>query len=245
MKIIRNEELQTWTLVPIEGHEIETLASIIAVLEPGGELSYGGRSRDGETRKFCVLHLHVGAKREERSETKGNVTIYSTEYVGGIKLVLCGSTEEDKDAVWSVRHGALYSGHLVLLDVVEVDGKQSIVTTAGHCKHCGANLLETEWKTCDACAAKCEHVYIRGAIHGGGTDIGVGEFCSICGRGKPKPEGERKKSIIEQHLDVENELGIPVLHEVEGCPPVSSKNFVEMNRTMRRYAKSLKHKVSA
>lgn len=242
MKIIRNEESQTWTLVPVEDGETEVLTSIVAMLKPEDELSYGGRSRDdGES---CKLHLHVGANREPRIETRGNVTIERTVYVGGVELVLRGSTEEDKNEIWSVRYGAVYSG-LIFLGEIEVDGKKAIIVTAGRCKHCGAALLNPEWQTCDTCAAKCEHNYVKGAVHGGSTDIGVGEFCDICGRGKPRPEGEREKSLIEKHLEVEKELGILVSHKVAGIPFVSSQEIVGANRLARRYAKSLQRNVSA
>lgn len=246
MKIIRNEISQTWTLVPVEEGEAEVLTSFAAMLKPEDELSYGGRS--GDDHMTCKLHLHVGASREPRTTTRGNVTIHRTVYVGGVELILRGTTETDKNEIWSVRYGAVYSG-LIFLGETEVDGKKAIVVTAGRCKHCGAAQLNPEWQTCDACAAKCEHNYVKGAVHGGSTDIGVGEFCDICGRVKPRPEGGREKSAIEHHLEVEKELGIPVFHKIEGTPLVSSQDIVSANRLARRYTrsalKSLRRNVSA
>jgi hypothetical protein len=243
MKIVRNDKLATWTLVPVEEGEIEILASIAAVLKPEDKLSYGGREQDGG-RKFCLIHLHAGAKKERQSKTEGNITINQSVYVGGVELVLRGSTEEDKDEVGSIRDSCFFGGEPIYLGETEVDGKKAIVITGGRCKFCGAGLLEPEWNTCDACAAKCEHNYIRGVIHGGGTDIGVGEFCDICGRGK-KIKGERKKTIIEQHLNLEKELGIPVIHGVGRREvPLTTQEVVEINRLTRRHTKSLQRKVS-
>jgi hypothetical protein len=170
-------------------------------------------------------------------------------HVDGIELILRGSAEEDKNEVGRIRDTCYFgSGSLIFIGETEVNGKKSIVTTSKRCKHCGVKMIQLvacEWNTCDACAAKCEHHYVKGAVHGGGTDIGVGKFCDICGRGKPRPEGEREKSIIEHHLEVEKELGIPVFHDVGETPFVSSQEIVKASRLARRHKKSLQRSVSA
>ncbi len=241
MKIIRNEELATWTLVPVEEGEAETLASVVAMLKPEDRFGYGGMRHGGEDGKSCLVYLHVGAERREKKEiVSEHLTFITHPYEGGIELVLGGSTEEDKKEMWGIRYGCCYGGGLIFLGETEIDGKKAIITTAGCCKHCGAALLEPEWKTCDTCAAKCEHDYVKGAVHGGGMDIGVGEFCDKCGRSKPRSDGEREKTVIENHLEVEKELGIPVFHKVGDIPFVSSQEIVKVNRLARRYAKSLK-----
>lgn len=195
MRVIRDEKLATYTLVPIEQEEEQILASIAATIQTGDKLSYGGRGRDGEDDKFCTVHLHIG----------------------GVELVLGGSTEDDKYEVNGIRNTCYFgSGGLIFLGVVEVDGKKAIVTTAKYCKQCGGamiNCFACEWGICDACAAKCEHLYERGSIHGPKIDIGMGEFCGLCGRGKPKAEGEREKSQLEHHLAVERELGVKVIYK--------------------------------
>ncbi|MBI3956359.1 MAG: hypothetical protein HY340_00005 [Candidatus Kerfeldbacteria bacterium] len=240
MKIIRDNPSATLTLVPVEADEEQVIASIAAILKPEDKLSYGGRGRDGDDDRFCTVHLHAGSREEERIETGRNVTIHRTVHVGGVELVLRGSTEEDKHEVGSIRDMCYFgSGGLIFIGMTEVDGKKAIVTIGKRCQHCGAGMTrftECEWNTCDACAAKCEHNYVRGMIHGGGTDMGVGEYCDRCGRGKPKAEGEREKSVIEHHLAVEKELGVTVIYK-DGFPN-TPRQAVEVGRLARRYAKS-------
>src|SRR3989344_7227475 len=99
MKIIRDQKAATLTLVPVEADEEQVIASIAAMLKPEDTLSYGGRGQDGDDDKFCTVNLHAGSREEERTETIGNATVHRTVNVGGIKLVLRGSTEEDKHEV--------------------------------------------------------------------------------------------------------------------------------------------------
>ena len=68
-----------------------------------------------------------------------------------------------------------------------------------------------EWGVCNLCAAKCEHEYIRGPIRGGGTDIGVGDFCEKCGQGRPLDQGELPKTVAEHHQAAKEELGLIIL----------------------------------
>jgi len=240
MKIIRDKQLATLTFVPVEADEEQVIASIAAMLKPEDKLSYGGRERDGNDDKFCIVYLHAGGHEEEQSETNRNVTVCRTVHVDSVKLTLVGTTEEDKHEVGHIRDTCYFgSGGLIFIGETEVDGKKSIITTAERCKHCGAGMIryfDYKWSICDACAAKCEHNYVHGAIHGGGTDIGVGEFCDKCGRGKSKTEGEREKSVIEHHLAVEKELGVNVIYKDE--PPVTPRQAVEVGRLARRYSKS-------
>ena len=248
MKIIRDKQLATLTFVPVESAEEQIVASIVAMLKPEDKLSYGGRERDGDDDKFCIIHLHAGAREETQSKTEGNITVTRDVHVGGVKLTLVGTTEEDKHEVGRIRDMCYFgSGGLIFIGETEVDGKKTIVTTGLRCRHCGAGMIrysDCEWKTCDACAAKCEHNYVRGMIHGGGVgDMGVGEYCDKCGRGKPKAEGEREKSKIEHHLAVEKELGVNVIYK-DG-PPVTPRQAVEVNRLVRRHSKSRRRDASA
>ena len=246
MKIIRDDQLATLTLIPVEGNEEQIITSIVAILKPEDKLSYGGRGRDGDDDKFCAIYLHAGGRKEKQSETIGNVTMIHTVHVDSVKLTLIGTTEEDKHEVNRIRNTCYFgSGGLIFIGETEVDGKKAIITTAERCKHCGAGMiyyLDCEWSTCDACVAKCEHNYVRGAIHGGSTDIGIGQFCNKCGRGKPKAEGEREKSVIEHHLAVEKELGVKVIYK-DG-PPINPRQAVEVNRLVRRHSKSRRRNAS-
>lgn len=246
MKVIRDKQLATLTLVPVEADEEQVIASIAAMLKPEDKLSYGGRGRDGDDNKFCIVHLHAGGREEEKRETQGNATTIRTVHVDSVELVLRGSTEEDKHEVGRIRDTCYFgSGGLIFIGETEVGGKKAIITTAERCKLCGAGMiryLDCEWSICDACAAKCEHNYVRGAIHGGGTDFGVGEFCDKCGRGKPKAEGEREKSVIEHHLAAEKEPGVNILYK-NGFPGTSHQ-AVDLGRLARRYSKSSQRNIS-
>lgn len=208
MKIIHDKQLATLTFIPVKVTEEQIIASIAAMLKAEDKLSYGGRGRDSDDEKFCTVHLHAGGREEERVETDRNVTVHRTVHVDSVELVLQGTTEEDKHEVGRIRDMCYFgSDGLIFIGEAEVDGKKAIITTGSRCKHCGAGMIrysDCEWKTCDACAAKCEHNYVRGMIHGGGVgDMGVGEYCDKCGRGKPRVEGEREKTKIEHHLAVE------------------------------------------
>lgn len=241
MKIIRDMQLATLTFVPVEATEKQIIASIAARLKPEDKLSYSGRGRDVSDDKFCVIHLHAGGRKEERVKTDKNGTVHRTVYVDSVELVLHGTTEEDKHEVSRIRDMCYYgSSGLIFIGEVEVDGVKAIVTTGLRCKHCDAGMIyyyNCEWKTCDACAAKCEHNYVRGMIHGGEVgDMGVGEYCDKCGQGKPRVEGEREKSKIEHHLAVEKELGVNVIYK-DG-PPTTPRQAVEVNRLVRRHSKS-------
>ena len=217
MRIIRDEKSATLTFVPVEMAEEQIVASIAAILKPEDRLSYGGRSQDGDDAKFCIIHLHAGGREEWRAETCGGMTVHHTVHIDSVELVLRGSTEEDKHEVGRIRDMCFFgSSGLIFICETEVDGKRSIVTTGLRCKHCGAGMIrynDCEWKTCDACAAKCEHNYVRSMIHGGGLDIGIGEACNKCGRGKPKTEGGREKTQLEHHLAVERELGVNIIYK--------------------------------
>ena len=229
MKIIRDEKLATLTFIPVEADEEAVIASIAAMLKPEDKLSYGGRSRDRDDNRFCTIRLYAGSRIEPQSETEGLVTVTQDVHIGGVELALRGSTEEDKHEVNFIRDTCYFgSGGLIFISETEVDGKKAIITTAMRCKYCDAGMIHygaCEWRICDACAAKCEHSYVCGAIHGS-MDIGVGEFCNKCGRGKPKAEGEREKSQLEHHLAVEAELGITILYK--NGPPDTPREAINM-----------------
>lgn len=218
MRVIRDEESSTWTLVPMEATEEQILISVAATIRPGVKLGYNGRSEDGQG--FCKVRLHAGGHQEDIKEefvTRMGV------WMGGIDFVLQGSTEDDKAEVGSIRN-ACYFGHaggLFYLGEIEVEGKKAIVVTAGYCKLCGATmtgLRSCEWEVCDNCSAKCHHQWERGMVHGRGLDIGVGEYCGLCGHIKPETEKEQK-SRLEHHLAAERELGVQIIYKDTGLTP--------------------------
>ena len=171
MKVVRDADLGTVTLIPVEEEEASILTTISQMLKPEDRLDYRGRSWADPDEKIMVLALRVDT----------------------INLVLRGSTDEDNNMVHHVRralfHGA--EGGLIFLGAVEVDGKTSLVTTIGRCQHCDRNVArsgECEWKTCYECSGKCEHEYVNGIVHG--VTLGIDDFCKKCGRVKPKPVAE-------------------------------------------------------
>jgi hypothetical protein len=75
-------------------------------------------------------------------------------------------------------------------------------------------------------------------VHGGSAgNMGMGEFCGKCGRGKPEHEGTRKKSQVERKLEVQWELGMTVLYKGDG-PIKTPQQAVKMHRLVRRYRKA-------
>lgn len=217
MKIIRNKELATLTFIPMDVDEQEIIASIAAILKPGDKLSYGGKNRDGDDDKFCAIDLYAGAREEMETKIEGNITVVQNVHVGGVKLVLRGSTEDDKREVGSIRDTCYFgSDGLIFIGETEADSKKCIITTGKLCKYCNARMIscsDCESGICAACAVRCPHNYVRGAIHGGSANIAVGEFCAHCNRVRPKSESKREKSLIEHHLAVEKELGIKIFYK--------------------------------
>lgn len=210
MRLIRDEKAATFTLVPVEQSELDLFARLLPQLKKGDTFTYCGREKDG---KFCKVHFRFGSTPREKVTTSGSITFRETIEEGGIHLVIAGSTEDDKGEVYSLRN-ACYFGSCkpIFIDTVSVDGVKAMVITLKFCKHCQAPMISTgsvEWSTCPACAEKCEHTYEEGLVHGGDAGTGaVGEFCTKCGRGKPRPQGERVKTDAENKVEIEQKLGI-------------------------------------
>jgi CheY-like chemotaxis protein len=148
------------------------------------------------------------------------------------KLELLATTEEDEKAVRQLRDAIYFGkGGLTFTGYFVRNGKPSVDFTIAQCKACHKSIIsviECEWLYCDACAAKCEHQYKRGATHGGGVDLKIGDFCSVCGRAKPEPKDEPEKPLYDHHIAVERELGIHVFYSnFPGITPHIMKGLVE------------------
>lgn len=198
MHVIRNNEMGTLTLCPTEPTEREVVEFIANTVKVGEKLNYNGRQTEDDG--SCTIHLRIGEKESSR------------------RLTVRGTSADDKKSVGAIRDMCFFgSGGLVYLGKVEVEGTPALVFTGLYCKVCGGAMIGTltcEWATCNMCAEKCKHNYIRGAVHGGDAgDLGMGYFCDICGRGKPKEAGERNKSQAEHHLSAELELGLTVIYK--------------------------------
>ena len=112
------------------------------------------------------------------------------------KVKLAAANDESEEIVRDMRDALFFSGGsgLFFLESREKGGTFFVDVCLSFCKHCKMPLIDMgrcEWRTCEACVAKCEHDYDRGSVHGGSAQVlSVGEFCNKCGRGKPNDEVE-------------------------------------------------------
>ena len=239
MKITRDESVATYTITPVDGKEEEKITAAVGFLKPGDRFIHRGRRYDEESHRTTTLILQAGgeSKWESRKESEW-VTITEMVYVGGIEIEF-QTAEGGEEMLGQIAMTSYYSGGLVFLGVTEVYGKKSLTVTGTYCKNCGAAIVDSgrcEWGICEACVQKCEHDYKVGAIHGARVDIGVGEFCGKCGRGKPRPEGEREKNLIEHHLAAQRELGVYVFYPNKS--PCTPEGQVKAARLFRRWVRS-------
>lgn len=211
MRIVRDDQLATWTLCPSDTEEEEGVRKALALLSPGVRLTYAGRARDPLDPEICIVKLHVGGQLEKKLTTEGCITIAEQVFVGGIPLDLRGETAQDQQEVRHIRNTCYFgAGGLIFLGTIDVSGRPCLICTAMYCQRCGAAMIDSlacEWSTCSACAAVCDHAYIHGRIHSNGVDIGMGEFCQICGRSKSKEPHEPKPFLPE----VGQEPGAPTI----------------------------------
>lgn len=202
------------TLTATTPEEEVVLQDLGAVAVFGQILGYGGRGSIASSAPYTE-HMYLRFS-----------------YGEGKEFTILATSEEDEKAVRQLRD-AIYFGHggFTFTGYSVRDGRPSADFTIAQCKVCNKPIIsrvECEWLTCDACAAKCEHQYKRGATHGGGVDLGVGEFCGVCGRAKPKPEDEPEKPLYDHHIAAEEELGIQMIYEnLPGMTPRMVKGFME------------------
>jgi len=192
MQIIPGEKPGTLTFVPMSVREEETLVAIANILKPGQRLRYDGKEWDGPGRKFVKVHLYAGGRRRpKRVHSSPSDSAIENVFVGGVPLLLCGTTKSDKRAVNGIRN-CCYFGRfsgLIFLKLFEVGDTKAISVTSGYCKLCRApmvDMVSCEWKICSDCSTKCKHKYETGPMHGGGVQLAMGQFCGRCGRRKPK-----------------------------------------------------------
>lgn len=201
MRIVRDDQLATWTLCPSDSEEEESVRRALALLSPGARLTYAGRARDPRDPEVCVVKLHVGGRREKEIPTEECITIAEEVSVGGMPFNLQGETPQDQEEIWHIRNTCYFgAGGLIFLGTIEVSRRPCLICTAMYCQRCGAAMIDSlacEWSTCSACAAVCDHAYVQGRLHSNGVDIGMGEFCQICGRSKPKEPHERTPFLPE------------------------------------------------
>ncbi len=213
MHIVRNDDEATYTLYPATAYEKRVLRKALQFLSPGDRINYEGRRRDKSNDDYCITVFHAGGTREWRVKAYGNTTHKYQVFVGGQRVIIRGTDEADKQQVGSIRDMCFMgTSGLLFLRETKLNGQWGIVCTGKLCSKCNAQMIKvgrTEWGICDACAAICQHNWVKGAIYGGDLDIGVGEFCNICGVAKP----HEKKSLLEHHLDTERELGIMVMYK--------------------------------
>jgi hypothetical protein len=238
MQIVRNDEAATWTFFSTNPAEEEIVRGI-ATLEPKTKLSQLGSKSDEDGRPR-INYFGYHGKHVPKVEKTGNITVHQTVYEGGVKFTLEGTSADDKRQGGSIRDVSFFgSSGLVFLGTTEVDGKLGVILTAMFCTKCSAPMISlsaVEWRICNACAAKCEHRYVRGIVHGGKAgNMGMGEYCEICGRGKPEPEGTRQKSQLERELEVQRETGVTVFDRDTG---MDLQQITQAERLMRKHRRA-------
>ena len=207
MRIFRDIVAGTLALIPADRGEKRTMINVLGAITSGRRLWYCGR-RDTDHDPAQALMFRAGGYSEQFIEASPFCTYRGYRYKGGVLLVLRGTNLRDKKLLLGVR-SAVYmnGGTLHLLQQLRGGGA---VFTAKRCKHCRTPMIDRiscEWNTCNLCALVCVHEYERGAVTGGGVDIGIGEFCGKCGRGKPLP----RLTQDEHHMAVGAEFGIQVI----------------------------------
>ncbi len=139
----------------------------VRALGAGTVIDYAGMDGDGSKDPSFAIHFTVGGER----------------------LTVRGTDEASRRITGGIRDTCYYAtSGLTYLGTVEVDGSMGYRFAGTHCARCGSPVVTRtacEWRVCDACAETCTHEYKRGLIHGGGVDLGIGNFCRSCGRGKP------------------------------------------------------------
>ena len=186
MHVEFDEKEGTVNLSSATDEEEALIDRIIIGFKKDGKLEYDGR--DGADH---------GAPYSERMELFFKL--------GGDNITLVASSDEDERVVRKIRDAIFFGGglHAVSAQFGDTIGKKSLNMCVNFCKYCGVPLVKmtrVEWKTCEACVAKCEHHYIHGSMHGGSAgEWANGLFCDKCGRGKldhepnyPDPAGERR-----------------------------------------------------
>lgn len=224
MHIIRDETKQTWAITPVGIQENLLLRLASSRLHQGEKIKYGGmKTNPRKTNEpITALFFHIGgklARKTARSRT-GKSTITESTHPGSFKLTIKPTNPVDLEELGAMRDVCFFgSGGLIFLEAKKSVWKTSLVTTGRLCKICRKPMISMracEWGICDEDAQICNHQYERGAIHGGGLDIGIGEFCTVCGKTKPKTAAEQKMSILDHHLAVEKELGVTIIYKNMG-----------------------------
>lgn len=172
--------------------EVTPMKDFFSSIPDATELGYGGRRQDPVRSGFScpIFEYH------------------------GWSLTIIGTSEADARVASQIRD-LCYFGSDTKISLIkqETDGRGLILTLmiASPCNGCGQPIVEAfraEWGFCPTCIEQCDHDWVRGAVHGGttkdgqGLDIGVGQFCSKCGTGRPD-DGQKPadKTLAEHHLD--------------------------------------------
>jgi hypothetical protein len=220
LNISANEGKGVFALSPVTEAEQVFLTAVKSTLPIGQSIKYDGRSG-----------AELRSPYSERMVLKFKL--------GDHKLELQASSDESEKVVRDIRDAAFLSGgELVLQGYTEENGLtvEFCVTFCQHCKSPIIGGFRAHWKTCQSCSDKCSHEWTEGMVNNGGLP-GYGEHCSKCGIGKPKTEGERERTKIEQELDIQNKLGVKIYYKGEGLPQ-TPEQAIEMNRLVKRYRRA-------
>lgn len=195
MRVIRNDQAQVIIFSATNLVEQEDLDFIVANTQVGEKLEYSGRKTRGDDR-YAISFLAGPNQR---------------------KILINGTSEEDVSETSRIRDMCFFaSGGLIYIGSTElIRGIPSVIFTGCYCSLCWStmiSLIACEWNVCDACSKKCEHIWYRGAGHGGPRgSLWMGEFCKTCGRAKPEEGSVSTKTYLDHCADVANELGVAVV----------------------------------
>ncbi len=172
MKTKYDSEKGLFSISSSDEEEKKLLNKIRRKLKPKNILKYNGRSGancNDPLDKRMVIHF-----------------IFENQEVS-----IKATADSDEDPIRWIRDALFFgSGSLKLIKCEKKDGVLWVSFCVAFCKHCDKPMIDmgrVEHGTCDDCAKKCEHTYIEGFVHGGRAgQIGVGQFCSKCGMGKPE-----------------------------------------------------------
>lgn len=191
-------------VVPLDEDAAATLQHIIDGAPQTFVLHTGGmKTSDGHT--IIGAYLNCGGERYQATTEKEYGSHTTTEYRDAIKAYLDLSVA-DEMAI-DVLRGMMWYG-------LQVDPSSTFdnfhLIPAVKCKVCEASITRfgaMEWRVCDNCVAKCEHVYKEMAGYYEGN-IAYLPCCERCGRADPKwtpnadPAVDMLNTVAKGGLDV-------------------------------------------
>lgn len=140
MNIKRDTVAGTATITPTTLEEKELVSQALQHISIGEKFTSAMCTRD-ENDRVASIHLHAGGTPQKVVKTYGNVTVHSTEVVGGVLMDLRGTTADDQQELGPLRNAFYFGGRPTLHAVRNEDGVLSIVIAGQYCKFCGTPVI--------------------------------------------------------------------------------------------------------